>query len=198
MESKTVLRDDDLKALERRVWSRFFQDGFWEFFFGMMFVAMGLRELADNIMFTFLIFIGILVMIFGKRFITTPRMGVVRFNERRRTRRRWVLFVILLANLLTGVLLVLTLFTGFKPGPGVTAPIIGGSVLFIFLLVAYLLDYWKFAVYGSVLVAGIVLMEAGVETAASLVLITGGTALIAYGGYLLITFLKENPLKEEG
>jgi len=198
MESNTVVRDDDLKALERRVWSRFFRDGFWEIFFGMMFVGMGLRELADNIMFTFLIFMGILVMIFGKRFITTPRMGLVRFNERRRTRRKWVLFVILGANLLTGALLVVTLFTGFKPGPEVSAPIIGGSILLIFLLIAYLLDYWKFAVYGGVLVVGIVLMELGAEMAASLFLITGGAALIAYGGYLIITFLRENPLKEEG
>jgi hypothetical protein len=197
MERETPPLKNDLRVLERKVWSRFFRDGLFEMFFGMMFVSMGLRELADNIMFTLLIFVGILVMILGKRSITTPRMGIVKFGKERMKRRRWVLYVILAANIATGMLLMTTLFSGYRPGPEVTAPVIGGAILFIFLLIAYLLDHWKMALYGSVLACGIILMEAGEKIAGSIFLIISGSLLLAYGGYLLITFIQDNPLKEE-
>jgi hypothetical protein len=188
----------DLRTLERKVWSRFFQDGFYEIFFGMMFAGNGLRAITDNIAFTFLVFIGILIMIFGKIYITTPRLGLVKFGKERKRKRIWVFAVILSANVLTGVLLLITLFTGYKPGPEVTAPLIGGSVLFIFILIGYLLDYWRFTFYGFFLATGIVLFEVGEDTIASIFLIASGSVLILYGAYLLFRFMKMHPLKEEG
>ena len=86
--------DTDLKKIESKVWTSYFKDGLWDIFFGLMLLTMGLRTLTDNVLFTFGMLAAVLVHILGKRWITVPRLGVVRFSETRRKKRSFLIYLI--------------------------------------------------------------------------------------------------------
>jgi len=97
-----------LKELERKAWTSYFQDGLWDIFLGLLLLAMAVWALLSDVGFSEslgrAIFIGlevmaILVLWVGKKIITVPRMGRVKFGPKRKTRLNWVRVVLLLSVL---------------------------------------------------------------------------------------------------
>jgi hypothetical protein len=100
----------NLKELERKAWRSVFQDGLWDIYLGLLLLAMAVWALLSDIGFSeslgMAIFIGLevlamLVLWVGKKTITVPRMGRVKFGPKRKAKLNWVR-VVLFVSVLVG------------------------------------------------------------------------------------------------
>jgi hypothetical protein len=83
----------DLKDLEKRAWRSTFQDGLWDLYFGLLFIGMGIYTIPqlfglDNTLILIMIlfiwdFSLVPLLAIGKKLITIPRMGFVKFGRKR-------------------------------------------------------------------------------------------------------------------
>ena len=74
----------DLRKMEKKAWNTYYaQDGLYDILFGIMMVVGAIRTITDIPWVTLGILAGILVIPLGKRYITTPRIGRVKFGEER-------------------------------------------------------------------------------------------------------------------
>ena len=101
----------DLKAIERKAFRSVHQDGLWDIYLGIiMLVCSLLLNIPDNedfplpTMLLSLAGLGIAFGIyhFGKRFVTVPRMGQVKFGPERQKRKMtlaWIMGVFVLVTL---------------------------------------------------------------------------------------------------
>jgi hypothetical protein len=88
-----------VKEAQQKAWRSVFQDGLWDIYLGLLLLTMGIGDLLDNMDLTktryYTIFFGIyavslLLLWAGKRFITLPRLGRVKFGPAGKTRRNKV------------------------------------------------------------------------------------------------------------
>lgn len=114
----------DLKSIERRAFRSTFEDGLWDIYLGLVMAAMAVFMYRPASGYSPLnIILAVLVTILaynlyraGKRYITLPRMGQVRFGPIRKRRKTVLAFVLGgLIVLQVGVLL-LTVFGWLNPG----------------------------------------------------------------------------------
>jgi hypothetical protein len=103
-----VSQNISLKELERKAWTSYFQDGLWDIYLGLLLLAMAIWALLSDVGFSeswgMAIFIGLevlamLVLWAGKKIITVPRMGRVRFGPKRKAKLNWVRVVLFLSVL---------------------------------------------------------------------------------------------------
>lgn len=85
----------DFKKLEMKAYLATYQDGLWEIWFGLFLVGSSISSLLATsdflrILNTLVVALAIpfLVFWFGKKRITTPRLGLVKFGEKRRAKRK--------------------------------------------------------------------------------------------------------------
>jgi hypothetical protein len=79
----------NLKEIERKSWTSYFQDGFYDIFMGLLMLGMGLILLFDaNDWYIAVIWLGLLILIIGRRLITIPRVGRVKFGPERRIKQK--------------------------------------------------------------------------------------------------------------
>lgn len=85
----------DLKKLERKVWTSFFQDGIWDIYLGLLLMAIavgafftdtGLSEQYSIFGHIGVVILAIFFLWLGKRLITLPRMGTVHFGPKGKAR----------------------------------------------------------------------------------------------------------------
>ena len=74
--------------------------------FGISFLASyfwpaGLRTLTDSLWSYLLVAAGLLLFIYGRKMITLPRLGEIKFGPKRKTRRLTLLILIMVAVALT-------------------------------------------------------------------------------------------------
>lgn len=104
-------QDLDLKAIERKAFRSIHQDGLWDIYIGgLMLVLSQMFSIPESgegelsyIGFT-LLGVGVVFAIFqlGKKYITVPRMGQVRFSHTRQKRKitlGWIMAVYVLVTL---------------------------------------------------------------------------------------------------
>jgi hypothetical protein len=151
----------DLKNLEKKAWRSTFQDGLWDIYLGLIFFGLGIGWIGDYIGLFYpfgtliLIFsidiIAVLIITLGKKYISTPRLGQVKFGEKRKKRKKW-LKIFLSLNVIFSLIIFSLTITGnldqfFTPGlftplalglMGITVPI---SVLAFYLQVPRLYIY---------------------------------------------------------
>ena len=101
----------DLKAIERKAFRSFHQDGLWDIYLGGMLLVLSLMfsipENGEGELTTIgfaLLGVAIMFAIFqlGKKYITTPRLGQVRFGPERQKRKAtlgWIMGAYLLVTL---------------------------------------------------------------------------------------------------
>lgn len=144
----------DLKALERKAWTSYFQDGLWEIVIGTILLvstlscALEAAGVADAtrtaIYFPLMMVLPPLILTLGKRYITLPRMGYAKFG-----RRRELNMIKLMAAIAAtmGVNLVMWGVSTIHPeatrGPYGLA-LVTFDVLAIFCLIGYYMDYKGF------------------------------------------------------
>ena len=152
----------NLKELERKAWTSYFQDGLWDIYLGLLLLAMAVWALLSDVGFSeslgMAIMIGLevlamLVLWAGKKFITVPRMGRVKFGPKRRAKLNWVR-VVLFISVLAGaaVFLVASAMRGNRPewlNAAFFAPaawVVNAMV--VFSLGAYFLDFSRLYLIG--------------------------------------------------
>ncbi|MCF7824947.1 MAG: hypothetical protein K9N35_12360 [Candidatus Marinimicrobia bacterium] len=139
----------DLKKLERKMFQTLFQDGIYEFAFAVLFLGMALNPwLAENgiskaFLYTFELILAATIIVLGKRIFTVPRLGRVKFSEKRKK--------ISLNILMGGILLnVLFLMAGFVFQDGIANQgnsnymltiLFSFGFLLIFAVLAYLSSF---------------------------------------------------------
>ncbi len=199
----------DLKKVEKQTYRFTFTDGLYDMAYGSLIffaaIAPILREILYPSYIIFLILPAPLILILGKIYITVPRIGIVKFNLNRTKSRNKIGLLIAILFPITVIMVVLT-FLGvynIKVG-GYIVPVGGGIFALILLsLVAYIMDYPHFYLYG-------ISIGLGLPLAALLKPIFGepshylisfgisGTLILIYGIITLIKFIKKYPIPKEG
>ncbi|KYK33513.1 MAG: hypothetical protein AYK22_09020 [Thermoplasmatales archaeon SG8-52-3] len=199
----------DLKKVEKQTYEFTFTDGLYDMAYGSLifFIAIApiLREILYPSYIIFLILPSPLIIILGKKFITVPRIGIVKFNLNRTKSRNKIGLLIAILVPITVLLVVLTYLGiyNIKVG-GYIVPLGAGLFTLILLsLIAYIMDYPHFYLYA-------VSIGLGIPLAALLKPIFGepihyilsfgisGTLILIYGIITLIKFIKKYPIPKEG
>ncbi|MGB3904872.1 MAG: hypothetical protein WBB22_08115, partial [Anaerolineae bacterium] len=119
-----------LKELERKAFRSTFQDGLWDIFLGLLLLNVGIGTIVGGmlgetemsltslswimLMIVPLPFLVLIAFWAGKKFITTPRIGLVKFGPRRKAKMKNFRAVLFLSVLLLVIMLILgwAAFTG--------------------------------------------------------------------------------------
>ena len=180
----------DLKKIEKKAWTSYFEDGFWDLFFGVIFITSAVRSLTDNVWFTLGIFGAVVINIVGKRFITIPRMGRVKFGPVRQ-KKQFKMGVMILISLL--VIFVLGTFMA-----NITFPVMAVWLAVFFGLLAYLMDFSRLFVYGLVFATSEVIWSVYGEPYGPIANLIFGVIILMVGLAVLNRFLKKYPKPVEG
>ena len=207
----------DLKELERKAFRSTYQDGLWDLYFGLIVICMSIfiyRPATGYSPVNIVLAMSAMAAAYslfwaGKKFITLPRMGQVKFGEARK-RRKLTLVVILGAVVLVQVGFVLfQVFAWLTPNVGeslnsfllerrlmdlavatIGALFIGPSMM----LIAYFIDFPR-GYYIAIMIALAVFLMIYLNQPVYPIIIG---ALIALPGLVLfVRFLQKYPLRQE-
>jgi len=199
----------DLKALEKKAWRSVFQDGLWDIFLGLLLMAFGLSAWLDRLAISESAHMGIyigaeilamVVLFAGKRFITMPRMGVVKFGAERRKRRN-IVRLLLFISVLVGLAMWFLGSSLMKEDGGVLAgkwffPMVWMlNMLMVFGLGAYFLEYERLYIIGFLYALAIPL-DAVIKSVAKVdldiyIFLTGGLIILVMGIAYLVRFMRD-------
>ena len=204
-----------LKELERKAWRSVFQDGLWDIYLGLLLLAMAIGALLSDIgvpeawhmtIYGTLMVLSMLVLWAGKKFITVPRMGRVKFGPKRKAKLNWVRVVLLLSVLVeAGVFVAGLAMRGnrleqlsvafFFPAAWVVNAIV------VFSLGAYFLDFSRLYLIG-VLYALPVPLDMTFHEFAGIDLTffafaVPAAAILLMGTVVFIRFLRDYPVVSE-
>jgi hypothetical protein len=150
----------DIEEMEKKAWISTFQDGLWDIYFGLLIMGIGFSWLGGflglpetlGVLVTLISWdIGdMLIFFLGKKYITRPRIGFVKFGQIRKKRNRLLAFFLALIVAFTLVTLIFTILGMFQLRlPGFMVMLLIG-LLFItlpFSLIAYFLQLKRLYVY---------------------------------------------------
>ena len=183
----------NLKEIERKAWTSYFQDGLWDIFMGLLMLTMGIRDLTDNVWFTWIVLGAVLVPIVGKKLITIPRIGRVKFGPARKA-KQWKLMAVVGAAVIATLVLFLLGSLGLAPPQAVVAPILVICVALIFGLMAYYMDFRRLYAYALLFAVSMSLWETlGSPIGPIAFSVSGGIALLI-GLFVLIHFIRKYPI----
>ena len=158
-----MTEDINLKEIERKAYLSYYQDGFWEIFMGLFLIGSSISSLLSdndlarilNTVFTVLL-IPFLVFALGKKYITIPRMGMVKFGPKRKAKRNKLAVVTSIVVIPSTVLLVLAILhkipvalVNWLNTPYGSPLAFGLLVLIIFYVGAYFSDFKRLYIYGA-------------------------------------------------
>jgi len=217
-----VAQHVSLRELERKAWTSLFQDGLWDIFLGLLLASSAVNAWLSDTgapsttripTYMAIIVLGGLALWVGKRFITMPRMGYVRFGPRRRARLNRLRAVILLSVLVIAALFLAGLgmqnhwlgrpewwLIGRIP---MASAMVTLNFLVVFSLMAYLMDFSRLYLYGVLFalqeVLGVALRElAGVDIGFLVGSALSAAIVLLMGIVVFVRFLGEYPLPAVG
>ncbi|MFW9938300.1 MAG: hypothetical protein ACFFD5_11675 [Candidatus Thorarchaeota archaeon] len=205
--------------MEKKAWRSTFQDGIWDIFFGLIFLGFGvaglsaLFDLPENQFFdigTEIILIpwNIATVFFfylGKKFITIPRLGFVKFGTKRKKTRK-VIIIFLIVNVIFAFLLIILSFIGMSNliqlNPLLDPLLIGLLIITLPLsILGFFLDFYRLIFYSLFAGLGFFLSElfypiTGEPFDLILSFCLIGSTIIIIGLIYLIKFLQKYPLSK--
>ena len=94
-----MVKDINLKEIERKAFRSTFQDGLWDILLGLVFFIPAVNGLLVNNDYILipLYIASILLFVTAKKQITIPRIGLVKFSEKRK-KKGYVITMILAAS----------------------------------------------------------------------------------------------------
>ncbi|MFX1600031.1 MAG: hypothetical protein ACFFB6_05490 [Promethearchaeota archaeon] len=209
--------DIDLKTLEKRAYRSTFDDGIWDLFIGLIILSLGLAPLFSlvtnlpefwNSIIPALIIntIAFLIFYLGKKYITIPRIGYVKFGPKRKS-KQLKLKVFLLSVFIINVVLFILPFTGLidyiQIGPLLFTLLLGfGMFTLPFCVVAYFLDFSRLYYYAFSVGIGFFLTDfltpyVGYLLDIIIIFSIIGFTIVLIGLYYFIYFLKKYPLSKQ-
>lgn len=202
----------DLQGLEKRAWRSAFQDGLWDIYMGLLILGLGIApfgymfglpaELGSMIIVLFWNTIAVLFLILGKKLITVPRIGYVKFGVKRKKMKKRLLGFLLFNFILAVLFLFINLsglFESLNIG-GLTEPLLIGLLLITVPLsiLAYFLEFHRLYIYAIFFGLGFSISEllyplVGSPLDLFLSLGLGGIIVILIGLIYFIKFLRKYP-----
>jgi hypothetical protein len=211
----------NLKELERKAYRSFFGDGIWDLSIGILLLALGVGAAIARLGITWgyvipdlhvitlsLYVVSMAVLVVGKRYITVPRLGRVRFGAGRRRRLSSSALILLVSALLGAIVFLLVGGKGVPESWRNAVPtgllLFAANALIVWGLLAYFLDFrrlygyavlWALAFPASEAVAA----HTALSRASSFLLTVGAFAgvMLVTGIVLLIRFLRDYPIATE-
>ncbi|MFW9866363.1 MAG: hypothetical protein ACFFEN_09740 [Candidatus Thorarchaeota archaeon] len=197
----------DLKKLEKKAWRSTFQDGLWDIYFGLLILGMGIYSIGSpEVWVSMLIIIiwDLSAFIFfyaGKKLITIPRIGYVKFGKKRKT-KKIKLTIFLAFMVVLNVILLFISFTGLniKLNPYIFTFVVGTAFVTLpICVVAYFLEFKRLYLIGIMAGLGLFISELlypflGAPLNATLTFCVIGCIITIWGFVFFIKFLKEYPL----
>jgi hypothetical protein len=199
-------RNESLKEVERRAYRSTLEDGFYELLWGGLFLVFAWIPILESIGISrFYCYPSILILLIipwlGKRYVTIPRLGMVEFGEKRKSRGRYTTLIGIAAVALMLPLVIMMLTQGF---PGsltwstialIAAPLIAIGV--------FLMDYSGMYIYAilfffSIVVSEIFHAHSHLPSISLLAFGIPGGTIACYGLFLLYRFLKDYPKPTAG
>lgn len=208
----------DLKELEKKAWKSTFEDGLWDFLFGMYFLGMAIGSLAPLYSRSLqLLFVpiwvmsiwnigGFLLFFFGKKRITIPRIGFVKYGPKRKANRKKLVISMVILVSITVTLVILTIsgiFRNLQLEEYTIMLLIGLSFVAVpFSLFAYFMKFnrlYIIAVMGgtSLFLGKLLNPFVGKPFGDVIVFVSFGSVIILTGVILFIRFLRKYPLLKE-
>ena len=117
----------NLKELERKAFRSTYQDGLWDMYFGLIIISMSIfffRPATGYSPLNILLMLASMVVAYvlfwaGKRFIILPRMGQVKFGDKRAKRKKTMMLVLGVVVFIQAALLVIQFVPAFN---GISGP----------------------------------------------------------------------------
>lgn len=210
-----MVQNINLKELERKAWRSVFQDGLWDIYLGLLLMAMAIGVLLSNTgmskVLHSLIYLGLLVLAMlilwaGKRFITLPRLGRVKFGPKGKARQRKAR-VIAAISVLVGAVLFVIIWLAVKgnwaqglPLHFIIAVVWVANMLVVFSLGAYFLHYERLyligAMYALPLPVDMLLNQMTDIDLTPIVFAVPAAAILVMGLVVLVRFLREYPVPD--
>ncbi|MFQ5820764.1 MAG: hypothetical protein ACE5I5_12305 [Candidatus Heimdallarchaeota archaeon] len=147
----------NLKELEKKAYQSMFEDGLWDIFLGLMFLGgvinpilaeLGIPRPIDTIITAL---VAVLIFYFGKKRITIPRVGRVKFGPKRQKARKKLRIAVIFFVIVTWTVFLLVMTRAVKIRPENTfSRILIFDLLFITVpigVIAYFLDFDRLYVY---------------------------------------------------
>jgi hypothetical protein len=205
----------NLKEIEKKAYRSTFQDGIWDIFLGLLLLNLAFGALLANsgvsegltmTILTALAVLNLLAFMTGKKRITVPRMGFVKFGPKRK-RKLWKSRLILLGSVLAGLIVFLAalLIRSYSterpyivfllPAAWVANAIIVFSLLAYYL---YYLDCTRLYAYGLLFAlpipCDIVLKKLLGVNLITITFAVSAAVMLLVGTILLYRFLRDYPL----
>jgi len=184
----------DLKAIEKKAYMRYHQDGIWDAYLGAIMLAMGLlmMEFVNIYWYCGLMILACVGMTLAKKLITYPRIGFVKFNRERRQKKINTVIVLTISFLFgLGLYLAFKFFGDtMRDSRVVMMLILALWPMVVFSAMAWFLDHPR--LYGYGILFG-VMFSAPVHGAVWFVML-GGVITSVYGLWLIGSFMRRFPL----
>lgn len=208
----------NIKALEKKAFRSFFRDGIYDVFLGTILLSFGLplilsefgwlvyKTMTIPLVISIILNVGaLLFFVLGKKYITTPRLGIVHFGKTRKRKMMHVKLLLTLSVLIGVVTFFLTVFkvlpVGGKTGIPAAGMIFAIQALIVFSFAAYFMDFTRLYIYAFLFAAAVPvtfwLKKNAALTYPSLYVysLTAGPMLVI-GWILFVRFLRHYPQKE--
>ncbi len=187
----------NLKEIEKKAWTSTFEDGITDIGIGLILVVSTICQMFDDVRFYLyaLFIVPALFITAAKKYITTPRIGLVKFS-RERNKKRYMLFLVMTTAIV--FLLILTTKGLLQKLP--MTPLIVGSIVFIICSsIAYFLNFNRMYIYAVLFTLSFALNEitianTGVIASGAYAWLISAIILIVIGFVYLVRFLKKYPL----
>ena len=188
-----MVEEFDLGRIEKKAWRTYYaNDGLYDIFFGIMVFMGAMRTIFDNPLFTLGILLGILVIPLGKRYITTPRIGRVKFSRERLGKLTLLTAGIGVIVVITALLFFITVYLGNFPKILISFLMVA-MIVFAFGLMAYYLDHFRLFIYGIFIASQEFIWILYGKTFAGYYNLFLGSIFLFVGFLVLIKFLQSYP-----
>ncbi|MBU7023966.1 MAG: hypothetical protein HXS40_07335 [Theionarchaea archaeon] len=190
--SEKVEQKIDLNKLERKAWQSHFDDGLWEIMFGVMMVGMALRQFTDNVWSYLLVPGAAVIWLVGRKYITTPRIGLVKFRSLRVKRQTTAV-----VGTAVAVVMVFLFLMVVRPALDLSRPetglVLAILVVLILGFIAYFIDFPRLYMYGVLLGVSMGLTEAFGDRIGSIAFLGLGCISLLIGLVVLVRFVQRYP-----
>jgi hypothetical protein len=190
-----VNNQSDLEKTERKTFTLAYQDGLWDLAFACMMIGQGLGLLTDQSLFALVILLGPLLMILGKRYFTTPRLGYVRFSTDRKRKLRTIRIITIIVSVLV-LALFISVLTGHRPSRALIAPLLTAGITATLLLVAWYIDFKRLYLYALLIGCAVGLNEFVSLQLGGTMYLASGIMTLAVAIVLFIRFLRRYPVQD--
>lgn len=209
----------DIKTLEKKAFRSFFKDGIYDLFMGLILLSFGLPLILNEfglidyetitmpLLIPLILVVGaLLFFVFGKKYITVPRLGIAHFGKTRKRKLKHAKLLLVISVLIGVVVFFLSLFKVFPVGgaTGIPLPfvIFGIQSLLVFSFVAYFMDFTRLYLYAFLFAISLPLtfwLKRNTELLyPSLWVFTLTTVpILVIGCVVFIQFLTQFPIRKE-